>query len=125
MQNESPQKQASILTAPFEQVVSLCKAFSGEQDAGSKPSLESYLAQVSDDAQPMLLRNLLAVDIDNRRAAGEQPRVEEYLERFPQFATLIRNVFLDLSSISSIVSHETARPKLAAKDRAENNSPRS
>ncbi len=101
-------------TTPFERVVADCEQFTGQFAAGSaRPSIESYLARAPEDVQPSLLHNLLAIDIERRRAAGEQPQVEEYLQRFPQYATLIRDAFVQLSSVSSVGSHETVKPAVA------------
>ena len=61
-----------------------------------------------ENIQPVLLRNLLAIDIRNRRAAGQQPSAEEYIRRLPQFAELIRQVFLD-----TLDSHASLQPKIA------------
>jgi hypothetical protein len=98
----------------FEQVVALCEDYSHDWQTQARPALESYLARVGDEARPTLFRNLLGIDIEHRRAAGEQPQLEEYCARYPQFASLIRNAFLELSSVSSVVSQDTAKPKVAA-----------
>jgi tetratricopeptide (TPR) repeat protein len=114
MKPESPVSEPALLTSPFEQVAAVCQAFAGECKNGSQPSLDSYLDRVGEVAQPALLRNLLAIDIENRRTASEPVQVEEYLERFPKFAGLIRDIFVELSSLSSVASRDTHRPKVAA-----------
>lgn len=109
--------QANAPTVTFENVLSLCEEYAQEQGRRSQSSIDSYLERVAADAQPTLLRNLVAIDLEHRRAAGEHPRIEEYLERFPQFASLIRETFLDVSSVSSVLSYETEeslKPKVAA-----------
>ena len=63
-----------VSLSPFEQVNCLCAAFTGEWDAASPPAIHSYLQRVGEEARPTLLRNLLAIDVVRRRAAGEQPR---------------------------------------------------
>lgn len=102
MNNDLPEKGSPDVTASFEQIVLLCEEFTGETITGSCPTLDSYLLRVGEGAQPVLLRNLLALDIKNRRAGGQQPRAEEYIQRFPQFADLVREVFLDQSSLASV-----------------------
>jgi tetratricopeptide (TPR) repeat protein len=114
MKPDSPASEFALLTSPFEQVASLCEAFTGECKHGSRASLDSYLDRVGEEAQPPLLRNLLTIDIENRRSVGEPVQVEEYLERFPKFAGLIRDIFVDLSSLSPVATHETHRAKVAA-----------
>ncbi len=113
MKPEVSENQADIPTTRFEEVASLCEAFTGAYEGGTKPSMASYLGRAGADAQPWLLRNLLAVEIENRRAAGEQPQIEEYLASYPQFTTLIREVFLESSSPPSTVSCASAKEKAA------------
>ncbi|QEL17786.1 hypothetical protein PX52LOC_04794 [Limnoglobus roseus] len=91
--------QPNTLTTPFEQVVSLCTAFTWEYQHDTKPAIDSYLNRVGADAQPTLLRNLLAIEIEWRRAAGEQPQLDDYLARFPQFTGLLREAFLQQSQV--------------------------
>jgi eukaryotic-like serine/threonine-protein kinase len=119
----------------FEEVVALCEAFAAawqlearsaavdyqadtrpatvDNQTLGRPAIETYLARVAPDNRPALLRNLLGIDVENRRALGEQPRVEEYLDRFPPFATLIRAAFLEFSSLSCAGSQEATLPVLA------------
>jgi tetratricopeptide (TPR) repeat protein len=98
----------------FEQVASVCQAFTSDWQPDAKQSLDSYLGRVGPEAQPALLRNLLVIDIERRRAAGELPLLEEYLQRFPQFATLVRDVFVDVSSVSFVPSGGTPNPRIRA-----------
>ncbi|MFI5459431.1 MAG: serine/threonine protein kinase [Isosphaerales bacterium] len=106
--------EAGAVPTPFEQVVSACENFTCDWKPDTEPVIDSYLGRVDPDAQPTLLRNMLAIDIERRREAGEQPHVEEYLQRFPRFASLIRNAFLELSSVSSVGSHADMKPKVAS-----------
>lgn len=87
-------------TASFDHVDAVCRAFADAAAESSQLSIEDYLRRVADGAQPTLLRNLLDLDIQRRRAAGENPRADEYLARLPEFADLVRQAFLDRSSPS-------------------------
>ncbi len=85
---------------PIEQVVTICEGFNAEWDGQTRPSLYAYLTQVGADARPALLRELLAIEVRRRRAAGERPSAEEYLPRLPsEFAGLVRDVFRDLPTV--------------------------
>jgi serine/threonine protein kinase/tetratricopeptide (TPR) repeat protein len=110
---QTKEDEATQAPAGFKRVVTLCEAFPGEWTPGSASLLGAYLERVADNARPTLLRNLLPIEIELRRAGGEQPRVEEYLERFPQFASLVRETFLTLSSVSPDASRQTTLPKSA------------
>jgi serine/threonine protein kinase len=101
-------------TGPFQQIVAVCEDFTGGWTPGDVSALQVCLDRVQPEGQPALFRNLLAADLQNRRAAGEHPSVDDYLARFPQFANVARDVFLEFSSASSVVSHDTVKPKIAA-----------
>jgi serine/threonine-protein kinase len=60
-----------------------CDRFEAEWRAGGRPAIEPYLAEASAAEQPALLRALLAVEIEHRRARGESPTRAEYAARFP------------------------------------------
>lgn len=57
--------------------------------SGERPTLEAYLAETFFD--PEHLRKLLVVEMDCRQRAGERLDVQEYLKRFPQHASTIRD----------------------------------
>ncbi len=60
---------------------------------GSRPRIEDYLIEVDEPQRPRLLDELLKVEIELRRGAGEQPDPDEYVERFPAHATVVADVF--------------------------------
>jgi len=92
--------QASL---PFVQIISLCENFSNEWKPDQRPNIPSYLVRVADDAKQSLLVNLLQYEIQRRRHEGELPQAEEYVQHFPQFASLVRKVFLESTSAGSSV----------------------
>ena len=89
-------------TASFDEIDALCRSFTDAAVENSPWSIEDCLRRVADGARPTLLRNLLALDIERRRAAGQTPRADEYLARLPGFADLIREAFLEASSRSLV-----------------------
>ncbi|HVC96341.1 MAG TPA: protein kinase [Pirellulales bacterium] len=88
-------------TGSFDQINDLCRSFSEEGSDRGRLSIEDYLRQVADAAKPTLVRNLLHLDIERRRALGESPCADEYLHRLPDFTDLVRHVFLESSSLST------------------------
>jgi serine/threonine-protein kinase len=60
-----------------------CDRFEAACKAGQRPRLEEHLAAVPELERPALLRELLPLEIDYRRLAGEQPSAAELLGRFP------------------------------------------
>jgi serine/threonine protein kinase len=54
---------------------------------GERPAIEDYLEELSGPQRAFLLCELVAVDFDYRRLAGESPSVDEYCARFPSLDT--------------------------------------
>src|SRR5262249_18291169 len=51
--------------------------------AGQRPSIEGYLADAQGPLRSTLLRELVKLDVEYRRRAGESPSPENYRDRFP------------------------------------------
>jgi serine/threonine-protein kinase len=60
-----------------------CDRFEAAWKAGQRPRIEDYLAAVPEPERPALLRELLSLEVDYRRLAGDLPRAEEFRARFP------------------------------------------
>jgi tetratricopeptide (TPR) repeat protein/WD40 repeat protein len=60
-----------------------CDGFEAAWKAGQRPRLEDHLAAVPEAERPALLRELVLLEVDYRRLAGEQPGADELLARFP------------------------------------------
>jgi WD40 repeat protein/tRNA A-37 threonylcarbamoyl transferase component Bud32 len=80
---------AKLPRALGRQLDEVCNRFeavwrSGCLDANGRgrPSLDEALAGVGRDLYPVLLRELVLLDVYYRRQAGEQPSVADYLSRF-------------------------------------------
>src|SRR5262245_16946003 len=61
----------------------VCDRFEDAWKAGQRPRIEDYLADRPEPERSALLRELVVLDIDYRRRQGEDPRAEEYRQRFP------------------------------------------
>jgi tetratricopeptide (TPR) repeat protein len=61
----------------------VCNRFELAWQAGPRPRLEDFVGDTPEPARSALLRELIALDLDYRRQAGENPTAEEYRERFP------------------------------------------
>ena len=60
---------------------------------GPRPRIEDYLDEGEPVSRAALLEELLRVEFELRRRAGEDPGPEEYSPRFSQHAELIRAAF--------------------------------
>jgi serine/threonine protein kinase len=78
----------------------VCDRFEASWQAGRRPRLEDYLAGVPEPERSAVLRELILLEIDYRRLAGEQPSPDEFLARFPN---------LDHTWVAGVLA-ETAPP---------------
>ncbi len=60
----------------------ICDRFEADWQAGRRPRIEDYLAEVLEANRPLLIRELVEVEIDWRRRAGDTVAADEYLTRF-------------------------------------------
>lgn len=74
-----------------------CERFEAAWRAGSPLRIEEILSSVSlaPEQAPQLFRELLLLEIELRAASGDRPASSDYTARFPQFATVIGEVFLE------------------------------
>ncbi len=76
------------LTAAL-RVEDLCTDFEEQYRAGQSPRIEDILVQIEDPTRRHLLRELLLLEVELRRRAGENPRADDYRPRFPEHADLV------------------------------------
>jgi serine/threonine protein kinase len=63
---------------------------------GERPRIEGFLAGVDGPRRcSQLLEELLRIELEYRRKAGEAPAAGEYERRFPEYSAAIREVFAD------------------------------
>jgi eukaryotic-like serine/threonine-protein kinase len=70
-----------------------CDRFEAAWRAGLRPRIEDYLADAAAPRRIALLRELLTLELELRQRAGEQPRVAEYRQRFPDDRKTVEAVF--------------------------------
>jgi hypothetical protein len=61
----------------------VCDRFEDAWTAGKRSPIEDFLNAVPEPDRPALLRELILLDVHHRRQVGEQPRSEDYRDRFP------------------------------------------
>src|SRR5262249_39170488 len=66
--------------------------FERDWKGGLLPLIENYLAEVHESRRPALLEELLRVELELRRSAGEDPAPGEYATRFPEHLAVIEAV---------------------------------
>src|SRR5438876_8113964 len=77
-----------------------CDRFEAAWRAGRRPRPEEYLDTAAGPVRSALLRQLLLLDWDYRRRAGDEPRAEDYRARFPGDATLVNDIGREMADSS-------------------------
>ncbi|MDY3551528.1 protein kinase [Gemmata sp. JC717] len=90
MPDTAPSTFLGLPTSAKRRVDAVCVAF--ERD-GPGARIEDYLNQVEPAARDALLTELVALELEQRRAAGERPQAAEYVERFTSRAAAVRAAF--------------------------------
>ncbi len=84
---------SDIPTADWNWINVAADRFEQAWQDGLRPTIEDYLAEADEPRRHALLEELLRVELELRRRAGEQPTAEEYRGRFPDFAPAVDAVF--------------------------------
>jgi tRNA A-37 threonylcarbamoyl transferase component Bud32 len=92
--------QSWLSPSEVRQVERACDRFEAAWQAGHQPRPEEYLDAAEDQARCALLRQLLLLDWDYRRRAGERPDSGDYLPRFPGDESVIEEVRCEIAQSS-------------------------
>jgi hypothetical protein len=79
----------SLSLTAFEGIVRACDRFEAAWRQGRGPRIEEFLAGSPTPQAATLLRELVALEVELRRARGESPTAPEYRGRFPGHTALI------------------------------------
>jgi tetratricopeptide (TPR) repeat protein/tRNA A-37 threonylcarbamoyl transferase component Bud32 len=90
-----PHELPLALAAELDRV---CDHFAAEWMAGRPPRAEDYLGCVADTLRSALLEELLRVELEARRSAGETPTPDEFRERFPGDTAAIDAAFQPMTA---------------------------
>ena len=71
----------------------LCDEFERQLIGGARPPLEDFLNRVPEDKRNDLFPHLLGLELDYREQAGESISPETYLTRFPEYESVIEDLF--------------------------------
>jgi WD40 repeat protein/serine/threonine protein kinase len=84
MSDARPDESASLPPPTSDAIDAACDRFEQAWQAGGPwPRIEEYLQQVTEAERPLLLLELVLLDLFYRSRAGEATRPEDYLARFP------------------------------------------
>jgi tetratricopeptide (TPR) repeat protein len=82
-------------------IETVCRNFKVALQAGGRPRIEDALGAGPDSEHPLLLRELLTLELVHRRESGETPDPGEYRTRFPGRDVVIQDAF-DASSPTAL-----------------------
>src|SRR5690242_1400472 len=74
------------------QIEEACNRFEAAWRGGDRPRIEAYLGEAPEPGRSVLLRELLALELEYRVGGGDAPTPREYDARFPGHADLVREV---------------------------------
>jgi serine/threonine protein kinase len=77
----------------LEHIVAACDRYEAAWRGGQRPHFEQFVNAGAEQHRARLFRELLALDLEFRRACGERPSPEEYQRRFPLHGNLVSDAF--------------------------------
>src|SRR4051794_40524476 len=105
-----PESDHSLAAA--QRIDAVCMRFEVGWQAETPPRLEDLLGETTGAERPGLVRELLCVELDWGRQQGERPSLADFLSRFPNHASLLREVLASRverpSSPSGVETRDTA-----------------
>ncbi len=116
--SEAPWTTSALL--PLSQarhVDQVCDQFEAAWNAGQRPHIQDYLNNTPEAEQAALARELIALDLENRCRAGENPNPEDYQQWFPLLAREWLAGLIRAGPVSR--PEETPSPKATVADRSE------
>ncbi len=104
-----------LTSAAARRIDQACDRFEAAWQAGRRPDLAEHLGTADEPQRSALLRQLLLLDWDYRRRAGDDPRTADYHTRFPGDPALIDDVGREMSGSADDTPQSGRRePNLAA-----------
>ena len=93
MSPEQPPIGDTLSPTQFVEINRICDRVEAECGAGGRPSIESLIADTAEPMRSALLQELLAVELECRRLAGENPLITDYRTRFPDHTAIVDAAF--------------------------------
>ncbi len=88
-----PESGDTVLDSALHRIVAACDRYETALRDGVAPRIEAFLEEFDPAWCEPLFHELLAIDVNLRMERGEQPAIEEYVDRFPDRAESVRQKF--------------------------------
>jgi serine/threonine-protein kinase len=102
---QGTQTWIDAIATPFDQA---WRAFVCQGCTGQRPRIEDFLMGVTEPKRSQLLAELLRVEVEYRRKAGERPTAAEYEQRFREHGALVHDLFAGETELIDGVPPEAA-----------------
>lgn len=79
-----------------------CDRFEARWAAGDRVAIEEVLGQVAGDIRPVLLQELIQIEVWWRRQHEETPSSKDYLARFPEHMAIVQTAWNQLEQCQTI-----------------------
>jgi len=89
----SSQEFADLSNDQLAVIDAACDEFEAAINAGTPIALEQYMQCADVSLQKQLLRELLATELEYLRGGGQQVKIAGYKSRFPDFSSVVDQVF--------------------------------
>jgi WD40 repeat protein/tRNA A-37 threonylcarbamoyl transferase component Bud32 len=99
---------SDLPTTDWTRINDVADRFERAWKTGSRPRIEDFLAEAEPGLREAFLEELLRVELELRRRAGEDPTAEEYRERFPEQGAVVEAAFAPVTSESGGTESTTA-----------------
>ena len=90
--------EGAISSSQSGEIGRLCEAFRSAWATGPRPRIETYVEGVDASVADELLERLVALELNQRIAAGDWPSRDDYLGRFPGQTSRVLNVYREVTA---------------------------
>ena len=91
------------------QIEAACERFQSSWDAARPAEIEGYLLGLGSTERALVLRELLALDLSLRSRAGDQPKLDDYVARFPDDAAVVSLAFASSQAAFATLDSDEGR----------------
>jgi len=123
MHPNMPTRESQLSLAGRAEIDRQCERFEAAWQSGQRPEIQALLEDAPSEVRPALLRELVALELEYRRRAGEVPHPEEYAVRFPDLVASFDASGFGSHDPESLLGTQsrtaTFRPEEASAKRAE------
>ena len=112
MNEERPDSGESHAFPTLQRIDIACDEFETQWKQGQRPDIATHVEAVAQSDRPALVVELVRLDVDYRRLAGEKPEVADYIARYPQWEASIQRAFNENSLTPTAHGFAATTPRI-------------